>query len=232
MGLKAGMTEATAHAATRGHLLEAAADVFAGVGFRAATVRQICRRAGANIAAVNYHFGDKGQLYRAVLQETYRVAVAKYPADFGLPPRATPEQRLRTFVFSFLMRIFSAGPSARHGKLMAREMVEPTEALDEIVRDNIRPMALALTAIMTDLLGPKAPEATRRLCAMSVVSQVLFYHHCRPVVLRMFPDMKFDAAGIETLTAHITRFSLAAIHELAGKGKGLALSQGKWRPQV
>jgi AcrR family transcriptional regulator len=41
------------HAATRRHLLEAAAEVFAEIGFRAATVRQICERAGANIAAVN-----------------------------------------------------------------------------------------------------------------------------------------------------------------------------------
>src|SRR5579885_923491 len=120
MSFKPSIFEAAAQDATRKHLLEAAADVFAEVGFRAATVREICQRAGANIAAVNYHFGDKEQLYRAVLKETYGAAVAKYPADFGLPPRATPEQRLRTFVFSFLMRIFSAGPSARHGKLMAR----------------------------------------------------------------------------------------------------------------
>ena len=201
--------------ATRRDLLEAAADVFAQAGYRAATVRQICRKARANVAAVNYHFGDKEELYKAVLKETYRSAIQKYPADFGLPPKATPEQRLRAFVHSFLRRIFSPGPSARHGKLMAREMIEPTGALDAIVKDEMRPMAVILTGIVTDLLAPKSDEETRRLCAMSVVSQVLFYHHCRPVVMRMFPDMKFDEAAIERLTAHITRFSLAAITNLA-----------------
>ena len=208
-------TDDASQAATRQHLLEAAAEVFAEMGFRAATVRQICQRAGANIAAINYHFGDKEELYRAVLKETYKSAVLKYPPDFGLQPKATPEQRLRAFVFSFLMRIFSCGPSSRHGKLMAREMIEPTSALDSIVEEEIRPMSVVLTSIMGDLMGGKADQENRRLCAMSVVSQVLFYHHCRPVVTRMFPNMEFNEAGIERLTAHITQFSIAAIKAMA-----------------
>ncbi|MDB6066590.1 MAG: transcriptional regulator, TetR family [Pedosphaera sp.] len=206
-------------AATRRHLLEAAEEVFAEVGFRAATVRQICQRAGANIAAINYHFGDKEELYRVVLKETYKSAVLKYPPNFGLQPKATPEQRLRAFVFSFLMRIFSEGPSARHGKLMAREMIEPTSALDAIVEEEMRPMSVVLTSIMGDLMGGKADQEKRRLCALSVVSQVLFYHHCRPVVTRMFPDMKFNEAGIERLTEHITQFSLAAIKAMTKTSK-------------
>ena len=136
-------------------------------------------------------------MYKEVLRATCQTAwlSPNTRRDHGLPPRATPEQRLRAFVHSFLLRIFSEGPSARHGKLMAREMIEPTGALDEIVRENIRPMSLVLKAIITDLLGRKADDKTTRLCAMSVVSQVLFYHHCRPVVTRLFPAMKFDAAG-------------------------------------
>jgi TetR/AcrR family transcriptional regulator, regulator of cefoperazone and chloramphenicol sensitivity len=215
MSSKKAIPEAAAHAATRRQLLEAAAEVFAESGFRATTVRQICQRAGANIAAVNYHFGDKEELYQQVLKETYQTAIKKYPADFGLPPKAAPEQRLRAFVHAFLLRIFSAGPSARHGKLMAREMIEPTGALDAIVKEEMRPMANTLRSIVGDLLGPKAAEETKRLCSLSVVSQVLFYHHCRPVISRLFPDMKFNEAAIEKLTAHITRFSLAAIKEQA-----------------
>ena len=207
------------HAATRQQLLEAAGEVFAEAGFRAATVRSICLRAGANIAAVNYHFGDKEALYHAVLKDTFQTALAKYPANLGLKPRATPKERLRAFVHSFLLRIFSHEPSARHGKLMAREMIEPTGALDAIVKENIQPMALVLNSIVGDLLGPEADEPTRQLCAMSVVSQVLFYHHCRPVVARLFPGLKFDETAIEKLTGHITRFSLAGIKELARKSE-------------
>ena len=164
--------------------------------------------------------GTRRNLCRAVLKETFHDAVKKYPPDFGLPPNATPEQRLRAFIHSFLLRIFSEGPSARHGKLMSREMVEPTGAMDTVVKENIRPMAVALSSIIEDLMGHKTDEKMeKRLCAMSVVSQVLFYHHCRPVVARMFPDMKFNAAAIEKLSEHITAFSLAGIQEMAKKGR-------------
>jgi TetR/AcrR family transcriptional regulator, regulator of cefoperazone and chloramphenicol sensitivity len=217
MGFRLVISGEVESGATRQQLLETAAEVFADVGYRAATVRQICERAGTNIAAVNYHFGDKEQLYQAVLRDTYHTAMKAYPADFGLSARATPKQRLRAFVLSFLLRILSEGPSAHHGKLMAREMIEPTGALDVIVQEEIEPMAAVLSAIIDDLLGPKAAKETKRLCGLSVVSQVVFYRHCRPLVARVFPDMEFDAAGIEALADHVTRFSLSAIRALARK---------------
>lgn len=209
--------DAVSHAATRRQLLDAAAEVFTEFGFHTATVREICQRADANIAAVNYHFGDKETLYRQVLQETFHTAIEKFPADLGLRPDATPEDRLHAFVYSFLLRIFSVGPSAHHGKLMAREMIEPTGALDAIVKEEIQPMAGLLQSILSPLLGSAVDDETKRLCAMSVVSQILFYHHCRPVVTRMFPDMKFNEASLKKLAAHITGFSLAAMKEMSRK---------------
>ena len=217
MGFSLSIPDEAVHLATRQHLLDAAGEVFAAAGFRAATVREICERAGANIAAVNYHFGDKERLYQAVLKETYQRALAKYPADFGLRANATAEERLRAFVHSFLLRIFSNGPSAQHGKLMAHEMMEPTGALDAIVREDIQPMSSLLLGIVTDLLGPGATAETKRYCANSVVSQVLFYHHCRPVVVRIFPDVKFDEAGLAELAEHITQFSITAMTGLSGR---------------
>jgi AcrR family transcriptional regulator len=209
----------TAQVATHRKLLDVAAEVFAEIGFRAATVRDICQRAGANIAAVNYHFGDKETLYVEVLKRAYAQALEKYPPDFGLSARATPEQRLQAFVHAFLLRIFDGGPCSHHGKLMAREMIDPTGALDAVVRDGIRPQADTLREIVRQLLGKGAGEKQIRLCAMSVVSQALFYHHCRPVVARMFPDMKFTTKQILELAEHITRFSLAAVRGYATPAK-------------
>lgn len=199
------------HAGTRNALLRAAGDVFAARGFRAATVREICRRAGANIAAVNYHFGDKEALYTEVLQHALQSAREKYPPSLGLPPDLPATERLRAFILSFLLRIFDEGPHAHHGKLMVREMAEPTHALDALVRDQIQPMSRQLAGIVGELLGRRAAPELVRACSLSVVSQVLFYHTCRPVISRLFPEMKFDRAQLDRLAAHITEFSLIAL---------------------
>lgn len=198
-------------ATTRQQLLEAAAAVFAQRGFDSATVREICERAGANVASVNYHFGDKETLYAEVLKYALHRANEKFPPGRGLKPGATVEERLRAFVHSFLLRIFEEGPQAWHGKLMMREMVKPTAALDALVEAEIRPMAERLQRIIREILGRKASAAEIRLSAMSVVSQILFYHHCRPVITRIFPDAKFGPRDLERLADHITEFSLAAL---------------------
>jgi TetR/AcrR family transcriptional regulator, regulator of cefoperazone and chloramphenicol sensitivity len=206
-------------AATKESLLKAAAEVFAQVGFRAATVRQICERAGANIAAVNYHFGDKEKLYLEVLRHTQAQAFKKFPPDLGLKPNAPAEEKLKAFVRSFLLRIFDEGEAAHHGKIMSHEMIDPTHALDALVQERIRPLAAQLNAIVRELLGKKASEELVRRCASSVVSQCCFYHHCRPVISRLFPEQKFSAEEIEKIAGHITEFSVAALKQVAMKKK-------------
>ena len=57
---------------TKSRLLEGAGEEFAEKGFELARVRAICDRAGANLAAINYHFGDKEHLYVEVLREAHR----------------------------------------------------------------------------------------------------------------------------------------------------------------
>src|SRR5665213_829725 len=200
------------HDETRRQLLEAAGEVFAEVGFRNATVREICRRAGANIAAINYHFGDKETLYAEALRHAHGRALEKYPPLLDLPDDAPPEKKLRAFVHSLLLRIFDKGPTSWHGKLMSREMIEPTAALDSLVAERIRPMAGELWKIVAAILNRPLNDERVRLCGFSVVSQCVFYHHCGPVVARLFPKQPaLDAAGIEILAAHITKFSLAAM---------------------
>jgi len=203
------------HAETRRQLLEAAGGVFAEMGFREATVREICRRAGANIAAINYHFGDKERLYIEVLRYAHGKALEKYPPLLDVPADAPPEKKLRAFVTSFLLRIFDKGPNAWHGQLVSREMIEPTAALDSLVEERMRPMAGLLWQIVADILDCPPNDERVRLCAFSVVSQCVFYHHCRPVVSRLFPKQPaLEKTDIEKLADHVTKFSLAALKHL------------------
>jgi TetR/AcrR family transcriptional regulator, regulator of cefoperazone and chloramphenicol sensitivity len=209
-----GAAEVASQAETRRQLLEAASEVFAEAGFRHATVREICRRAGANIAAVNYHFGDKERLYAEVLRFAQARAFEKYPPFPNAASTAPPEEKLRAFVHSFLLRIFDDGPGAWFGKIMSREMVEPTRALDLLIQERLRPMAGQLRGIISEILGCPPGDERVRLCIFSIVSQCVFYHHCRTMILRLFPEQRLDAAAAELLAGHITRFSLAAMKHL------------------
>ena len=56
---------------TKARILEAAGNVFAQKGFEAGTVREICQLADVNLAAINYHFGDKRRLYLAAVSHAY-----------------------------------------------------------------------------------------------------------------------------------------------------------------
>src|SRR3954469_3218657 len=110
--------ESQANAATRQLLLNAAAEVFAERGFRAASIREICTRAGANVAAVNYHFGDKEALYLEVLKNTLGCPGGKHPHGLGVKPGGSAEEKCRAFVHPCLLRIFDTDPQACHGKLL------------------------------------------------------------------------------------------------------------------
>jgi len=122
---------------TRQRLLEAAGEVFAQHGFRDATIRDICDKAKANVAAVHYHFGDKEELYAAVFGYARTCAVARF--DEKVPPAAPPEEQLRAFIGTVLTRFFDEGRPAWLGKLVAQEMIDPTKALDALVNEQIRP---------------------------------------------------------------------------------------------
>jgi AcrR family transcriptional regulator len=56
----------------RDEILDAAQTVFASVGFKEATVRQICKKAKANVCLVSYYFGGKEGLYHSLFERMYK----------------------------------------------------------------------------------------------------------------------------------------------------------------
>jgi AcrR family transcriptional regulator len=210
-------TKAESNLQMRQKLLESAGEAFAAKGFAKATVREICDRAGANIAAVNYYFRDKEGLYREAIKYWSEASRQKYPPDFGLGPDATAEQKLRAFIRSFLFRTLDKSRPGWHGKLIAREMAEPTGVIDGLIETAYRPMNDRLRQIVRELSQGRLDDFEVRLCSRSILGQCLYYHHGRPVIAKLDPQDTFEAADIERLADHVTRFSLRAIRGLAGE---------------
>jgi len=197
---------------TRQRLLEAAGEVFAEHGYRAATIRQICDRAKANVAAVNYHFGDKAKLYAAALLHAHRCAMDNVPSGTSDVTKLPAEQRLRMFIHGMLRAAARGdGRPSWHVRLLTREMSEPTEILDTMVEQNIRPRFEMIKVAIRELLGGAPSDEQLRLTAWSIVGQILLYRLGRPVITRLYPPLKLDDAELDRIADHITEFTLAAL---------------------
>ena len=204
---------------TKARLLEAAGEVFARYGFRVSTVRQICNRARTNVGSVNYHFRDKKGLYAAVFQYSLQLATNKYPPDLGITQEAAPEEKLRAYIHSFLLSLMAEGLPAWHGKLMAREIADPSGALDDVLENSIRPLHTYLAGIVRQLMHEQRSADAEEshdafLSSLSIAGQCLHYHIARQWIEALRPR-SFDPMRIEQVADHITRFSLGGIRELA-----------------
>lgn len=199
---------------TRTRILEAAASIFAEYGFAATTIRMICGLARVNLAAVNYHFGNKEGLYSETIRYLRRQAYDRYPTTYDLSPGASPEEKLLAFIRSFLLRTAFDERNLRFGTLVMREMVEPTSALDMMVDEGIRSLFGQLVDIVRSLMGENADEETVLACSRSVISQCLFYLFSRSVITRMSSEHQFDQTDIDTISDQILSFSLHALDGL------------------
>jgi len=196
---------------TRDRLLQAAAEEFAAKGYHEATVAGICRRAAANIAAVNYHFGSKEALYQEAWRQAHRAADSANPPDGRVPAAAPPEERLRGRLRALLQR--ALGDADLELRIMQRELLNPTGLLDQVIHQTLDPMRLAMASIVRELLGDLADETTVDLCVLSVVGPCLHVLH-RP---RRAPPPPAPAwlgpQMLDALTEHCTAFALAGIRE-------------------
>jgi len=195
----------------RERLLDAAGEVFAERGFDGATVREITRKAGMNVAAVNYYFRDKDELYAATLRHAHNAACnLPYDAEASL----SPEERVHAFVESLLRRFLDPLRPRWHGQLMAREMAQPTKIFDQLLEEGFRPKCEWLRRAVKDLCGGRFDESTLDYITTSILGQCTFYRQNRHVIQRLLPGLFAPDDLIARLTRHITDFSLAAIRHM------------------
>ncbi len=203
---------------TKQRVLEAAGPIFAEQGYGAATIREICSAAGANLASVNYHFGGKAGLYLETVQLAYRRRSAQVPAP-EWSADTPPEEKLRSFIRTLLNRILPTRDADWPMRLLMREMLQPTHACHAVVEEYIRPQFERLMQVIGEMVPAGTRRCDRERLAFSIVGQCLHYRMVRGFSSLLLPLEEWNTlTDVESLTEHITSFSLAGIRQRSGRG--------------
>lgn len=206
------MIEATPN--TKERLLKAACRIFAEKGFRNATVAEICDAAEANIAAVNYHFGDKEKLYDEVWRHAFAITAGTYPVDGGIPDDAGIEESLFGYASAMLHRIFSEDEAGLFPRLLNQEMAAPTLALDKIATEALFPQSQQVEKTIRRFFGDACNEHLVWLCKHSIIGQCAFYNFSRPLRECVTGCGTMDEESIDMIARHIAKFSFGGLKEI------------------
>jgi AcrR family transcriptional regulator len=201
---------------TRRRLLEAAGQVFAEKGFDRATGKEICEQADANTAAVNYHFGGMEGLYVAVVREAHSRLVTFDALSAAVAGEADAQAKLQA-VIELLVRTLT-GPTASSWvlRVIGREVVAPSPALDALREEEMLPKARILRAIVGELMGlPEDHPAVARGCVSIIAPCFMLLISDRHTLKRAFPNFGFDSQDAAAVVRHMVQFALAGLSAVA-----------------
>jgi AcrR family transcriptional regulator len=198
-------------------LLNAAAKLFAQKGFAETSIRDLAEAAEVNVAAVNYHFGGKENLYRETLRETFQggYAVNDRFRELGEEARrmGTPtaaETAIRSWIRVFIEQ--SLHPrSDQHVCLMMRELSDPSPCLDFIISEFMRPKGDVLAGLIMQLRPDLKEEPELFPYVSSIIGQCLHYRFCKPIILRFINLEDYPPPMVLQIAEHIANFSLTAL---------------------
>src|ERR1700754_5083057 len=119
---------------TRTQILDAAERLFAERGFRGTSIRAITDLAGANLAAVGYHFGSKAELLAAVARRVIEPINAAQSAGLDRLLARTADPTVAELVDAFAGPLFdgtAAGDEAgaRTSRLIVTILADPAEQM-------------------------------------------------------------------------------------------------------
>ena len=208
------MTDENNDDLTRERLLNVAEDLFARKGYHGVSVREITAAAKSNLAAVNYHFSNKQNLYLEVFRSRWVPRAMRIQQAFRKSlegkPVSTPAQVVQALAKAFLEGPLSEEERVGHHQLMARELGEPTQAFDLVAQKVMKPFFEELANILRTVLPAGFEQGGLMLNMLSIFSQVLYFNFARVPVTRI-TGREYDEAFRTQLVEHITQFSLAGL---------------------
>ena len=195
----------------RTRILNAAGPIFAKKGYEAATVREICDRAGVNSASVNYYFGGKERLYIETVKRAHPITLDEIRVP-DWPPGTPPETKLRDFIHTMMKRMIEVRTAPWQIHLLMREMQQPTAACRELVQGYFRTEFRLLMGILDEILPPDTPKHRRHQIGFSVVGQCVHYrmgHHA--IAMLVDEEELKEHYGTDQISEHISEMCLAAL---------------------
>jgi len=217
---------------TRERILAIAQKLFAEKGFEATSVRDITTEADCNVAAVNYHFGNKENLYLetfrsmlAVLRDQ-RLAVLSEIMTRDRTP--TLEEFLESFAEGFIEPLVDKSRGRMFMTLVSREMFDLRLPHGVFADEFIHPLLERATSALAEVGPPLDPVATR-LCIMSMVGQLLHAlkaHH----LFAVQDNLGVVPARLANYIPHFVHFSAGGIRACAEKAS--FAGEAEFAPEV
>ena len=205
---------------TRPELLEAAGHVFAEKGFDRATGKEICERAGANAAAINYYFGGMEGLYAEVLDEANRRLLPVEAVSAAIAGKPNARAKLQAIIELGVERLTSPISSSWVFRVLSREIIAPSPALETMLEEQAVPKARIAKSIVAELMHlPEEHPAVARGCISILAPLLVLFVADRRNLKRMFPNLGFSPDDAKALARHTFNFALAGLAAAAREAR-------------
>ena len=196
---------------TRSHILQAAGRLYAEKGFARTTGKEICARAHVNMAAINYHFGDKAGLYDAVLVEAHRQIVSLDELESIYDTEGDVIDKLRKIVGGVLER--ATDPAAPWGvRVLAREIMSWSPGGRAALERAIVPKADVVRRLIATALEVPPTHPAVQCCIPLVLSPAMMLVIAPPFLRRtLLPALEQDGDLLLDILATYMRAGLQAV---------------------
>lgn len=216
-------TQRTDGNTTRLHILETAGQLFAERGFAESTSKEICTRAGTNMAAINYHFNGRDGLYEAVLIEAHRQLVSIDELVSLASAQTDPRLKLRAFLTHMVE--LGSQPTAPWGfRVVLREALSPSPALPVMIKRAVLPKAKLLRGLIGEIMAlPDDHPTVQRALMFTVLPCIVMMVAPKDLGNKVLPAIK----DTEALADDLMRYVFAGIDALMKGAKASAPAASK-----
>ena len=196
---------------TKRKLIDAAGEIFGQVGLEAATIQQITRRAGTSLAAVNYHFTDKFNLYNEVVQHAYDIIIDTFQRIQSIQNEGTPTERLEHFVRNFFTILMEQDRPTWHCDILARDLQSPNQSAETQLKELTDAIQNTLGGLIAEVACVSLNPEQMLYIQTSIIGQCLYYVDHTEFHDRLHSNFKPVSERMEEIIKHITAFSVSAI---------------------